>query len=105
MATATHEVAVEGVGTFVFRRRTFRDQLRIEAEALRILGGPTSDPKLDTIALSISTLSVLTVTAPAEWNVEEFDPFDPGASELLLKVYGGLRLAEDTFRGRAAAAG
>ncbi len=94
----TYHVDVDDIGTFTFRRRVIRDQIRIEAEAFRILGGPIDDADLHHIALAMATLSTLTVTAPKGWNVEELDPLERSETAKLWSVYGGLRAAEEKFR-------
>ncbi|CAH2606338.1 conserved protein of unknown function (plasmid) [Rhodovastum atsumiense] len=100
-AERTYPVDVPGVGHFVFRKRLIRDQIRIQAEAVRITGGPTDDPDLKDISLAMATLIVLIKEAPAGWNVEYLDPLDRDVSAELWKVFGALRVAEDRFRGGA----
>lgn len=97
----TYPVSVEGIGDFVFRRRMIRDQIRIQAEASRITGGPTDDPDLKDISLALATLIVLTVEHPPKWTAEELDPLDKEISAQLWRVFGALRVAEDRFRGGA----
>ena len=94
----TYPVEVPNVGTFTFRKRLIRDQIKIEAEALRITGGPTDDKNLRDIALAMATLLTLTVEGPEKWDVEQLDPLDKDAAAQLWKVFGGLRIAEDKFR-------
>lgn len=94
----TYPVEVPGVGNFVFRRRVLRDQVGIEAEAIRILGGPTEDKGLQSTALALATLAALTVTAPDEWDLDNVDPLDDEAVARVFQVYGRLRQAEDDFR-------
>jgi hypothetical protein len=94
----TFKVEVPGIGAFTFRQRTMRDQIRIEAEAGRILGGSTENAGLEAIARTMATLGVLTVESPPGWSVDDMDPFDDGAVESLMKVHGGLRDAERRFR-------
>lgn len=98
MATErTYTRPVPGIGDFIFRRRVLRDQIRIEAEAIRMLNGPTTDPNLHNIALAVGTLSVLTVNAPEGWDLEALDPLIPSSVSQLWQVYGVLRAAEDEF--------
>jgi len=97
MAT-TYPVTVEGVGDFVFRRRTMRDQVRIEAETGRILGGPCEDGELIQAAAAIATLAVLTASAPDVFDVAEIDPLDRDQVKTLFSVFEGLREAENSFR-------
>ncbi len=101
MSRVPFVVSVPSVGDFTFRSRTIADQVRIEAEALRITGGPTGDEALRSIALNLATLSVLTVSAPDGWDVEGIDPLDgDDAVAPLRAVCKELRAAEATFRGR-----
>jgi hypothetical protein len=94
----THEVTVDGIGTFVFRHRTLRDQIRIEAETLRVLGGPTEDTDLQIAARALASLIVLTQSAPDGWDLEAIDPLDPNDSERMFAVHRGLRQSEIAFR-------
>lgn len=103
MFSKTYEVSVPDVGAFTFRKRQIKDQLRIEAEAVRTLGGPTEDGELRSIALTLATLQVLTVTAPAGWDLEALDPLEKADMDRLYAVHRELRAAEDRFRGGSAA--
>lgn len=99
-------VDVDGVGHFIFCRRTMRDEMRIAAEYSRFTEGvaqPT--PFLDSVAGWISTLNVLTVQMPYDWNPEAMDPFDDETHSKILKVYGALRAKEASFRAPKAAEG
>ena len=98
MSAATYAVEIPGVGKFVFRRRKMRDQIAIEAETLRITGGETESDNLRRAASSLATLGILTVEAPKGWDLEMVDPLDTDAIAEVLKVFGGLRSAEDEFR-------
>ena len=100
---STHTEEVPNIGTFTFRRRTIRDQVGIEAEELRILGGPCADKELRTIARAIAELAALTVTAPEGWSVADVDPFDDEAMARVFLVYGVLRAAGARFRRGAGA--
>jgi hypothetical protein len=99
------DVEVDGVGTFVFRHRTIRDQFRIEAEASRVMGGPCDDTALETGAVAFATLLVLTVEAPTGWDLEGFDPLDPAATARIFDVARRLREVEATFRAGAGGKG
>jgi hypothetical protein len=91
---------VNGIGKFVFRLpRTMRDELKIAAEYSRLTEGvahPT--PWLSSVADHIATLTVLTVEAPEDWNIEEMDPLDPPTWKKITEVFGALRAAEERFR-------
>jgi hypothetical protein len=96
--TDFHET-VEGVGQFVFARRTMRDELRIASEYSRLTEGvETPTPFLETIAGWISTLKVLIVSAPAGWDMDEMDPLDEDVYAQISKVNKALRLREGQFR-------
>ena len=97
-------VQVDNVGEFSFRKRRIRDQIWIEAEALRITGGATSDLALQIAAEKMATISRLALEVPAGFVVEDLDPFDRADISKLYQVGGALQLAEDRFRGRAAPA-
>lgn len=95
----TYPVSVDGVGDFRFRRRVMRDQFRIHADAMRILGGPVSDPMLWNSAAAMATVGVLMVSGPTkDWNVEDLDPLDPEDVATLYKVHGRLLEEEEKFR-------
>lgn len=98
MAGDGFTVSVPGIGDFVFRRRAIRDQLRIEAEARRILGGPTDDDTLHGLALQMATLGALTLNTPEGWDLEDLDPLDPTAILQITEVHRALREEEDRFR-------
>lgn len=98
MDTGPHKITVEGIGEFAFRRRTLGDQMRIEGDSDRMLGGPVSDPGLRGISLALATLGRLTEMAPEGWDIEAVDPLDENAVARILKVHEALRAAEDEFR-------
>ncbi|PWC44275.1 hypothetical protein TSO221_18455 [Azospirillum sp. TSO22-1] len=97
----SYTVSVDGVGDFVFRRRVMRDQFRIHADTLRILGGPVDEPLLWNSAAAMATIGVLMVSGPDGWDVEELDPLAPEDLEGLYKVHGRLLEEEERFRGGA----
>jgi len=95
----TYPVSVDGVGDFIFRRRIMRDQFRIHADTMRILGGPVSDAMLWNSAAAMATIGVLMVSGPTrDWNVETLDPLDADDVATLYKVHGRLLGEEETFR-------
>lgn len=95
----TYPVTVDGVGEFYFRRRVMRDQFRIHADTMRILGGPVSDAMLWNSAAAMATIGVLMVSGPTEgWNIEDLDPLDPDDVATLYKVHGRLLEEEEKFR-------
>lgn len=103
MMNRTFPVPVDGVGTFTFRRRTMRDQLKIEAEATSILGAPLdgTDGRLSMSAVALATLGVLTVAAPDGWDLDAVDPLDEEAVARVFAVYEAFRNEEARFRGGA----
>lgn len=101
MAPPTHAVTVPEVGEFVFRRRTLDTQIKLQADAVRLTGGEIESTSLTGFAMAIATLRALTVRAPDGWNLDEVDPLDEEAMSAVLKVFGSLRAAEETFRSKA----
>lgn len=98
-ASTDFHLDVDGVGHFVFAKRTMRDEMRIAAEYSRLTEGvETPTPYLDTVAGWMATLKVLTVSAPHNWDPETMDPFEPESEERILKVYAALRVKEGSFR-------
>lgn len=89
---------IEGVGAFVFKRRTMGLGIAVEAEMVRIMGGSfVSHGGIVTASRQLADLRVLTAQAPEGWDLEELDPFDDDASEKLTKVWEAFREAEITF--------
>jgi hypothetical protein len=104
-ATTDFHVDVDGIGHFVFARRTMRDEMRISAEYSRFTEGLSQPTNyLDSMAGWIATLNVLTVSMPHNWDPENMDPFDPESEENILKVYSALRIKEGSFRPKKEAA-
>lgn len=99
MHPRTHAVDVEGIGRFTFHKRRISDQVRIEAEANRMMGGASDDGALYNVAIAASTLRQLVAEAPEGWDVDDIDPLDGDEVEAKLwSVYRSLRAAEETFR-------
>ena len=92
------ELHVEGLGRFVFGRRTMGDELAIQREYSNIIQGVTPSDWLTTMAGWLSVLRVLTVRAPEGWNPDEMDPLDEATYANLFKVYTALRDKEGSFR-------
>lgn len=92
------EVLVEGVGTFLFARRTLADEIVIQREYARIIDGVTPTEWLATMAGWLSVLRTITLRAPAGWDLDALDPLDPESYEKLFKVYTALRDKEGSFR-------
>lgn len=92
-------VDVDGIGNFSFAQRKIKDHLAIAAAYSRLTEGvETPTAYLDSFATWVSTLAVLTVTAPAGWNIDEMDPLDDGTTDKLGAVFMALRLKEHSFR-------
>lgn len=111
-AATDFHVPVDGIGTFSFAKRTLRDELRIGAEYSRLTEGvETPSAWLSIVAGWISVLKVLTVAAPAGWDIEAMDPLDQETYDKLREVHEALREKERSFRqakaevGQAARAG
>ncbi|HEY0205063.1 MAG TPA: hypothetical protein VGC15_13050 [Acetobacteraceae bacterium] len=94
----THRIEVEGVGSFVFRRRTLKLQAMLEARMERMTGGPVQSPTLSRFCAALATLETLTVEAPEGWDLEEADPLDDDTFGNVAKVWEALREQEETFR-------
>lgn len=92
-------VDVEGVGHFVFAKRKMRDEVKIQVEFARMIEGVEPTEWLKAVCGWMSTLSVLTVAAPAEWDMEEMDPLEDEVYTKLSRVHEALRDKERSFRG------
>lgn len=102
MATpATFPIEVEGIGSFTFAKRTLGAQFKIEAGAVRLLGGDAPSDSLYRLAITFATVQHLAVTVPDGWAIEEIDPLDDEQMDRVQKVFGRLREAEKTFRAGA----
>lgn len=105
MTQRNYPVAVEGVGDFVFRKRMLKDQITIQANASRMLGGPVDDAELRSFVHALATIQCLTVQAPADWKPEDMDPLETEETAKLWDVHEALRVAEEKFRKGATPAG
>lgn len=94
------EVVVENIGRFVFGYRVMADEFRIQAEYARIVDGAPATDWLHVLAGWVSTLKVLTVTAPEGWDIDQMDPLDAEEYAKISAVYDALRAKEDSFRGK-----
>jgi hypothetical protein len=99
----TYPVDVEGVGHFVFRKRTLQDQITIQASAARRTGGQVDDPELRSFVHALCVLKTLTVQSPEGWDPEALDPLEPGETGKIWDVHEALRSAEEKFRSGAGA--
>lgn len=98
-------VTVEGIGRFVFGKRTMGDELAIQREYADIIGGVTPTVWLETMGGWLSVLRVLTVRAPDGWDLDEMNPLDEDTYARLHQVYTALRDQERSFRGSKGTAG
>lgn len=81
----------------MFRRRTMRDQFRIEGEASRLLGGPCEDNQIWASAVAYTTVAVMMASAPSGFDFDALDPVDTADREMIFTLYRSLREAEDRF--------
>ena len=98
-------IDVEGVGSFTFARRTMRDEIKIQVEYARLIEGVEPTDWLATVGGWIACLRVLTVRAPADWDIDEMDPLDQETYERLGKVHAALTVKESSFRSGPGKAG
>jgi hypothetical protein len=101
-------VDVEGIGRFLFARRTMQDQFMIRGEYARLTGGhyDAEGNMADLSALGYATLTVLLVDGPKSFNVSTLDPLmDDDFDKKILKVYVSLRAKELSFRPGPASGG
>ena len=99
------DVSVEGIGSFAFGRRKMADEVAIQVEYARIIDGVTPTEWLALVAGWLSALKVLTVRAPAGWDIDEMDPLDDDTYAKLMKVHAALTAKERSFRKGAKAGG
>lgn len=99
------DVTVEGVGVFTFGRRKMADEIAIQVEYARMIDGVQPTDWLALVAGWIASLKVLTVRAPAGWDIEEMDPLDDETYGRLMRVHAALVEQEHSFRGKHAAGG
>jgi hypothetical protein len=93
-------VDVEGIGAFTFARRTMRDEISVQIEYAKLLGGVEPTPWLSAVCGWLSVLSVLTVRAPEGWSTDPdaMDPLDEEVYARLSRVHGALVEKERSFR-------
>lgn len=97
-------VNVEGVGSFTFARRTMREEIAIQVEYARIIDGVEPTAWLAAVGGWQSVFRVLTVRAPADWDIDGMDPSDDDTYYNLSKVYEALLEKERSFRRKPAVA-
>lgn len=94
-------VEVEGFGVFVFGRRAKEDVYKIRSRYNVLTeGNYTEEGKVaDFGALGLVTLQTLMVSAPETFNLDTMDPLmDDDFEEKIMKVFGALRVKEQSFR-------
>jgi len=91
-------VDVDGIGRFVFARRTMRDKFGIRGAyaALTSANYDAEGNTADIGALAFCTINHLLVSAPAGFSLEVLDP--DADEEKLTKVFLALREQEGSFR-------
>lgn len=98
-------VQVEGIGSFTFGKRTMRDEIAIQVEYARIIDGVEPTTWLSVVGGWISALRVLTVRAPAGWDIDELDPLDNDTYAKMKRVHEALTEKERSFRRKPQAMG
>lgn len=96
---------VEGIGNFIFGRRTGRDRFRIAADYHRLTEGlDVSDSELGLAAEALATIKALLVEGPAEitamLDLDAPTDTDAEGDAKLLRVFFALRQKELSFRPR-----
>lgn len=91
-------VPVEGVGDFVFGKRTMSDEIAIQVDFARMIQGVEPTNWLVVVCGALSDLRALTVSMPDSWDLETLDPLDEDAYSNLVKVHSALREKEQSFR-------
>lgn len=91
-------VPVPGVGTFTVGRRTFRDEVSIQAEFARLIEGTTPTEWLTVVCNWLALFKVLIVRAPAEWDIDAMDPLDEETYAKMGRVYAAITEQERSFR-------
>lgn len=98
-AATDFHVDVEGIGHFVFAKRKMADEAALHVEYSKITQGiETPTAWLQLMGGWMAALKVLTVSAPAGWDVDEMDPLDEETYEKLGSVHLALRNKELSFR-------
>ena len=90
---------VEGVGRFRFAKRTMKLEMEIQREYASYAGGVDPTVWLITLAEYLSTLRVLVVEGPEDWDMDNMDPLDDETYKKISKVFSALREREERFRG------
>lgn len=93
-----YRVSVEGVGDFVFAKRTMRDEINVQVEFARIIQGVEPTQWLQVVGGCLSDLRVLTVKSPEGWDLDALDPLEEDVYAKLVLVHDALIAKERSFR-------
>jgi len=91
-------VPVEGVGEFVFAKRTMADEIKVQVEFARMIDGVEPTQWLQVVCGALADLRVLTVKAPDGWDIDDLEPADEEVYAKLVKSHEALREKERSFR-------
>lgn len=94
-------VDVEGIGRFVFARRTMSDNPKIRSRYNVLTEGNYSPEGFmwDTFALGLVTLQTLMVSSPDTFNIDALDPLmDDDCEKTVVKIAAALYAKEQSFR-------
>lgn len=95
----TQVVNVDGIGSFVCRRRTMRVAIAISAEYNRLTEGSENiGPEFAGICNFMAYLRAMIVSGPDDWAPYDIDPEDTEAMDRLRQVYLAIKDAEARFR-------
>jgi hypothetical protein len=89
---------VEGIGKFMFAKRTMRDECECQVEFARIIQGVEPTQWLNIVGGALADLRTLTVVQPQGFDLETLDPLDAESYNRLVKVHNALRDKERSFR-------
>ena len=97
----TQIVTVEGVGSFVCRRRTMRVAIAITAEYNRLTEGAENvSHEFAGICNFMAYLRTIVVSGPDDWSPYDVDPDDGEAMDRLRQVYQAIKDSEARFRAK-----
>ncbi len=82
-----------------------RDEIAIQVEYARMIDGVEPTAWLQAVCGWLSTLRVLIVRAPQDWNIDELDPLDDETYRMLVRVFDALSEKERSFRRKQKQAG
>jgi hypothetical protein len=104
MSKDTFDVVVENEGKFTFKRRGMKLGLAVMAEEARILPEGTEDAGLRGMVRAYALVKVQLVEAPADFDLDEFDPDDDASYRRLAVVAMALAEKEAELKGAPAKA-